>query len=371
MFSPALVYSVSAIALIVGVALSVFIFRTGSSPAKMTVLSLVAGFCFGIVTNVGTTFLLQPVDEGDVSLDTIREQVVSGQPIMLTGRAQLPDGCTLWIIAYRPGGGFEVESRQPVPVDPEGRWTFQPLTVGRLKLDAGQVYTVAAVLLDEAGARSMTSSVASAPDPADVFVGKPSPDGLRSQSTQQIELARPVPGSTPSAGPTPPVDPGLPTTTCPPAGQPDATAANVVSLRPDSPLRVASAYYKAKLAGKIQLETGGQIDGSVPSGEHLFMLGWADPATVDSTPDRNPGDGVYYPLSGFAVSGNCFLRPQKETAYDGANGLTFRYFLVLVDEQHLSEYLAPGRDKKGYNDDELDSMGVTRIAYFSVPTGQL
>lgn len=374
MFSPFLVYTVSAIAAIVGVILVIVIVRMTMSPARMTVLSLIAGFCFGIVTNVATTLLLQPVDSGSVSLDPIRDQVVSGLPIELTGRAKLPAEYTLWIIAYRPGGGFEIESRQPVPVNPEGLWTFQPFTIGRLGQDANQVYTVSAVILDKAGAASITSGIASSPDPADVFIGQPSPDGLRAQSTQQVKLAlsaaSDVSPSTTTSRPSTAAPP--PQTTCPPAGQSDATVAEVVRLQsPDSPLRVESVYYKAKLAGKVQFEAGGQLAGGIPSGKHLFMLQWADPSTVDSTPKHGRGNGVYYQLSTFRVSGNCFLRPQNEIAYDAANGLKFRCFLVLVDDQNLSGFMAPGRNANGYDDQALDSLGVTRIAYFDVPTKNL
>jgi hypothetical protein len=365
LFSPSLVYILSAIALVAGVVLVVFMLKASISSAWMTILSVLAGFCFGIVTNVGTAILLLPVDTGSVSLDTIRDQVISGQPIGLSGRAEVPAGSSLWIIAYRPSGGFEVESRQPVPVDPEGRWSFQPLTIGHANRDADQIYTVAAVILNEEGAASITSEIASSPDPADIFIGQPSPDGLQVQSTQQVKLAAfdsSPPMSTSSPAPT----------ACPPAGQPEATLANVVRLHPPGfPLSVESAYYRVKLAGKVQLELGGQIAGNIPAGKQLFLLGWADPATADSTPMRSRGDGVYYQVSAFQVAGNCFLRPQGQIAYDGANGLTFRYLFVLVDDGNVSSFTNEDRNKNGFDDAALNSMNVTRIAYFDVPTKDL
>jgi hypothetical protein len=85
-------------------------------------------------------------------------------------------------------------------------------------------------------------------------------------------------------------------------------------VEPSYPLTVGPAFYKAKLADKIQLEAGGQLYGSIPSGTRLFLLGWADPTTVDSTPEHNPGNGFYYRAKTLLMWGDCWLFPQMAVA---------------------------------------------------------
>jgi hypothetical protein len=94
-----------------------------------------------------------------------------------------------------------------------------------------------------------------------------------------------------SSSPKPSTSDGVPPTSCPPAGQPGAKPGTVTSLvEPSYPLTVGPSCYKVELAGKIQLEVGGQLYGSVPQGKRLFLLGWADPTTNNSTPEHNVGN---------------------------------------------------------------------------------
>jgi hypothetical protein len=170
----------------------------------------------------------------------------------------------------------------------------------------------------------------------------------------------------------PPLPTSIPLTSCPPANQPGAKRATVVHLADSSPLAIGPVYYTAKLAGKIQFEAGGELQGEVPRGKQLFQLGWADPTTKDSTPDHNPGNGTYYRSDTFSApeAGGCWIRPQKEIAYDGADGLTFRIYFVLVDDNQVPEFTS-SKYRNGYNDEDLKSLHVTRLAYFLVPTKDL
>ena len=181
----------------------------------------------------------------------------------------------------------------------------------------------------------------------------------------------PGPGPIPSPSPKPSTSDGAPTTSCPPAGQPDAKPGTVISLvEPSYPLTVGPSYYKVKLAGKIHLEVGGQLHGSVPQGKKLFLLGWPDPTTRNSLPEHNPGSGYYYRASTLLVWGDCWLRPQGAIAYEGAHGITYRQLLVLVDDAQVDNFTAE-KYALGYKDQDLDSFGVVRLGYFDVPTNDL
>jgi len=179
------------------------------------------------------------------------------------------------------------------------------------------------------------------------------------------------PRATKSAPPGPSTSDGVPPTSCPPAGQPTAKQGVVISLvEPSYQLTVGPAFYKAKLADKVQLEAGGQLYGNIPSGTRLFLLEWSDPTTVDSTPGRNPGNGFYYRAKTLLMWGDCWLFPQRAVAYDGAHGITFRQLLVLVDDGQVASFTAAKYDE-GYSDQDLDSLGVIRLGYFDVPTNDL
>lgn len=170
----------------------------------------------------------------------------------------------------------------------------------------------------------------------------------------------------------PPKPISIPPNNCPPADDPSATRATVTHLENDPSLAVGSVYHTATLVDEIQFEAGGELRGEIPVGKQLFQLSWADPTTRDSTPDRNPGSGIYYRSDTFYVTsdGHCWLRPKKEIAYDGAGGLIFRVYLVLVDDEQVADFTS-SKYENGYNDEALKSLGVTRLAYFEVPTTDL
>ena len=179
------------------------------------------------------------------------------------------------------------------------------------------------------------------------------------------------PRATNSAPSGPSTSVGVPPTSCPPAGQPTAKRGSVISLvEPSYPLTVGPAFYKAKLAYKIQLEVGGQLYGNIPPGKRLYLLEWGDPTTVDSTPNHNPGLGIYYRAETLLIFGDCWLFPQRAVAYAGAHGITLRQLLVLVDDAQVSNFTGAEYDE-GYSDRDLDSLGVIRLGYLDVPTNDL
>jgi hypothetical protein len=139
-----------------------------------------------------------------------------------------------------------------------------------------------------------------------------------------------------------------------------------VHLADSGPLKVGPVDYTAKVVGQIQFEAGGVLEGKIPHGKQLFLLWQPDSASFDSTPARNPGNGMYYLDNAFIVAGNCWFRLQGPIAYDGANGLIFRMHLVLVDDNQVANFKSKTRD--GCDDEALNSLGVTRLAYFPVPT---
>ena len=137
---------------------------------------------------------------------------------------------------------------------------------------------------------------------------------------------------------------------------------------PDFPLSLAEkASFKLIYADKMQLELGGALIGNTPPGKRLVLLSWADPGSVDVNGDR--GNGIYYRMSSLRTTANCWLRPQGNIAYSGAEGLTFRHWLVVIDESRYADFSAP-QYESGYNDVTLDSFGVIRLGYFDVKTAR-
>jgi hypothetical protein len=156
---------------------------------------------------------------------------------------------------------------------------------------------------------------------------------------------------------------------CPPYATADAqTVAVERTAPPEYPVALGETVaFKLIYAEKMQLEMGGALIGNIPEGQHLAMLSWGDPGTVDVA--GNYGNGVYYRLSSLRTTGNCWIRPQGKIAYSGAEGITFRHWLVLVGEDRYAEFTGD-QYESGYNDVTLDSFGVVRLGYFDIRTAR-
>jgi hypothetical protein len=165
----------------------------------------------------------------------------------------------------------------------------------------------------------------------------------------------------------PPVDQRAPGSGCPPYATPDAqTVAVERTAPPDYPVAIGEiAAFKLVYADKMQLEMGGALIGNVPAGQRLVMLSWGDPGTVDV--GGNHGNGLYYRLGSLRTTGNCWIRPQGSIAYTGAEGITFRHWLLLVGEDRYAEFTG-AQYESGYNDVTLDSFNVVRLGYFDIKT---
>lgn len=187
----------AAATLLVGILILIYIRRNPSTaPSHLTVLSVVAGLLMGITTNVGTYYLLKAVDQVSdmVSIDPIRGQVTPGKSFNVSGRATIVDDHELWLVVYRPSGGFDIDSRSAIPIASDGTWIFGPVVVGRPppapgqpSPDSGYTYTVAAVIVDKDGADALKQAVRSSnPNDSPFVDGRPT--GLIANSTTPVTL---------------------------------------------------------------------------------------------------------------------------------------------------------------------------------------
>ena len=170
-----------------------------TATTKVTVLSVVAGILFGITTNVGTYYLLKGVNHppASVTINPIRDQVTAAKNFSVSGSATITDDRhELWVIVYRPAGGFDIANRASIVIATDGTWVFDLVNVGRPpeetgqpSPDAGLTYTISAVIVDEQGAVDLRDAVNSVPTPEDpVFVKKQQPSGVIATDSTHVRL---------------------------------------------------------------------------------------------------------------------------------------------------------------------------------------
>jgi len=166
---------------------------------------------------------------------------------------------------------------------------------------------------------------------------------------------------------------GLP---CPPSGETGAKDAVLKGQTVSPSLSIGPAYYKAVIAGNLQLEFGVRLRGASPSGTKLYVIGQVGPTSDVTTHPRNPGTGLYYRYDketsldlgdNTNFSGGCYVRKYGPASPANADGITFRQWFILVNDDRVSDFFNSKPDG-GYSDADLDSLGVTRLAYFDVPT---
>jgi hypothetical protein len=126
----------------------------------------------------------------------------------------------------------------------------------------------------------------------------------------------------------------------------------------------------------MELEPTGQITGPIPVDHLLYPFGWADPASRDSTPQRNPGSGRYlwgHTRQIFPDEIGCWAQPGRPYGgYPGARGMIFRMYFGLVPraQLHCLQGLVAteaGREH-GQSLDELTGCGVVLLGYALIPT---
>jgi hypothetical protein len=178
--------------------LLVWIIRSSTmSPAKMTVIGGIAGLLFGLCTNVATYFIFKAADKpaDTVAIGKTDPEVLGGTPFTLSGTATVADGDELWIIVYRPSGGYEIASRTPIAVAADGTWIFSPISVGRSAAagnstspDVGATFTVAAVAVDKSGGDNFRRQISTAANPIDIFVNDAGPIEVLARATSGIKV---------------------------------------------------------------------------------------------------------------------------------------------------------------------------------------
>ncbi|SNQ47773.1 conserved hypothetical protein [Frankia canadensis] len=152
------------------------------------------------------------------------------------------------------------------------------------------------------------------------------------------------------------------------------TAATVVDQRGATQygVRVIEASYTYQASWNPALEVGGRLSTPVPVGKELVGAGWADPATTDSTPRHNPGNGRYYPGDVFTVSDElCFRGPRGIVGYPGYPGITTRIYVMLVDRGAASLLARDAERLDGFTDRDLAIRGADMIGYFDVPSAHV
>jgi hypothetical protein len=170
------------------------------TPTKQTTYAVIAGIFFGITTNVVTYYVLQEADRAaeSVAVEPIRERIMADQNFTVSGSATIADDRhQLWVVIYRPSGGFDIANRSSVPVMSDGTWVLDLVRVGRPPEEAGQqspdaglTYTVSAVIVDEQGAADLEVAVDSVPNPTDsVFVNKSRPSGIIDSDSTEVRPA--------------------------------------------------------------------------------------------------------------------------------------------------------------------------------------
>jgi len=170
------------------------------TPTKQTTYAVIAGIFFGITTNVVTYYVLQEADRAaeSVAVEPIRERIMADQNFTVSGSATIADDRhQLWVVIYRPSGGFDIANRSSVPVMSDGTWVLDLVRVGRPPEEAGQqspdaglTYTVSAVIVDEQGAADLEVAVDSVPNPTDSpFVNKSRPSGIIDSDSTEVRPA--------------------------------------------------------------------------------------------------------------------------------------------------------------------------------------
>lgn len=122
------------------------------------------------------------------------------------------------------------------------------------------------------------------------------------------------------------------------------------------------------------IEISGQISGRIPPHQHLYPFGWSDPATTDSTPQHNAGNGLYYWGQSnqiFPDGNGCWSQLRRNLGYSGAQRVTFRHYYGLISDSDLpclQRLSAANKSDNGLDLDQLTRCGVNFIGYITIPT---
>jgi hypothetical protein len=138
-----------------------------------------------------------------------------------------------------------------------------------------------------------------------------------------------------------------------------------------SGIRLTDAAYTYYPAWNPSVAVGGRLSGPPPGGRRLIGADWSDPATRDSTPARNPGNGRYFPGSELTLTNQrCFTVPPFNLSYGGYTGITTRVYVLLVDPEDVVSLPRAAARLAGLTADELAQNGADILGYFTVPAGR-
>jgi hypothetical protein len=134
-------------------------------------------------------------------------------------------------------------------------------------------------------------------------------------------------------------------------------------------ISISTLSYAYTPAYSPSVELGGGLSRHLRGGEHLFVLDWSDPATTDSTPKHNPGNGRYYPSPELRLTDqNCFSYPRHEMGYGGFTGMRVRSYVVLVGDDVIATFERDGLAMDGYTPLELAQRNVVSLGYLTIQT---
>jgi hypothetical protein len=172
------------------------------------------------------------------------------------------------------------------------------------------------------------------------------------------------PGGTATSAPALPGGAGCPSPALPTQGpvtaEDGATRAGI---------SISGFSYAYTPAYSPSVELGGGLSRHLRGGEHLFVLDWSDPATTDSTPKRNPGNGRYYPSPELRLTDqNCFSYPRHEMGYGGFTGMRVRSYVVLVGDDVAGAFEREGLARDGYTLLELAQRNVVSLGFLTIQT---
>jgi hypothetical protein len=176
-----------------------------------------------------------------------------------------------------------------------------------------------------------------------------------------------------SDSPVPPVSRSV---SCPEPARP-VTRGRVVSFRYPGvevkEMKYNLSYGKEGGAPWMYLELVGQVTGRVLPGHGLYLFGWADPASYDSNPEHNRGNGRYGWV-GDEISpdeNGCWILTRRRIGYAGMQGLTLRYYPALVPDDRqgcMAELVREDRRHDGLTYDALMKCGVIFLGYTEIRT---
>lgn len=147
---------------------------------------------------------------------------------------------------------------------------------------------------------------------------------------------------------------------------PGGTAATDLPVLSLSEVSLRSASYQVDTsASPPVVRRAGQLTGSLPDGMHPWIVERPDPGTIDSTPERNPGDGLLYPVGPIRADSNGCWSMSNTMGYPEIAGITMIDYVALVDDRTNRAFF---NDETALPANDLNARGATIITTITIPT---